>query len=99
MLPGITATGAMEKHLISEFRSLFLQHIPLQRMGLPEKIAAAVVYLAGDAAYTTGQILTVSVGFGLATPVYGDLASKAINRFLCAESEGVLQNATLSFPL
>ena len=28
---------------------------------------------------TTGQILTVSGGFGLATPVYGDLADK-LNR-------------------
>jgi NAD(P)-dependent dehydrogenase (short-subunit alcohol dehydrogenase family) len=50
-------------------------------MGTPEEIAAAVVYLAGDeAAYTTGQILTVSGGFGLATPVYGDLADKTLRR-------------------
>ena len=49
-----------------------------KRMGLPEEIAAAVVYFASDdAAYTTGQILAVSGGFGLATPVFGDLADKA----------------------
>ena len=47
-------------------------------MGLPEEIAAAVVYLASDeAAYTTGQILAVSGGFGLATPVYSDLSDKS----------------------
>ena len=81
VLPGMTATEAVEKKLTEEFRSLFLRHIPLSRMGLPEEIAAAVVYLAGDeSAYTTGQILTVSGGFGLATPVYGDLAGKRFRR-------------------
>ena len=80
VLPGMTATEAVEKNLTEEFRNLFLRHIPLGRIGLPEEIAEAVVYFASDAsAYTTGQILTVSGGFGLATPVYGDLADK-LNR-------------------
>ena len=73
VLPGMTATEAVEKHLSDAFRNLFMRHIPLGRMGLPEEIAEAVCYFASDAAaYTTGQILTVSGGFGLATPVYGD---------------------------
>ena len=77
VLPGMTATEAVKKHLSDEFRDLFLRHIPLGRMGQPEEIAEAVCYFAGDgSAYTTGQILTVSGGFGLATPVYGDLAHK-----------------------
>lgn len=81
VLPGMTATEAVEKNLTEEFRNLFLRHIPLGRMGLPEEIAAAVVYLASDeSAYTTGQILTVSGGFGLATPVYGDLADRTLRR-------------------
>jgi len=81
VLPGMTATEAVEQHLSEEFRGFFLRHIPLGRMGLPEEIAAAVVYLASDeAAYTTGQILTVSGGFGLATPVYADLAAKDTKR-------------------
>ena len=80
VLPGMTATEAVEKNLTEEFRNLFLRHIPLGRIGLPEEIAEAVVYFASDtSAYTTGQILTVSGGFGLATPVYGDLADK-LNR-------------------
>lgn len=77
ILPGMTATEAVEKHLSDDFRNLFMRHIPLGRMGQPEEIAEAVCYFASDAsAYTTGQILTVSGGFGLATPVYGDLANK-----------------------
>ena len=67
--------------MTEEFRELFLRHIPLKRMGLPEEIAAAVIYFASEeSAYTTGQILTVSGGFGLATPVYGDLAGKTFRR-------------------
>ena len=81
VLPGMTATEAVEKHLSNDFRHLFLKHIPLGRMGLTEEIAEAVCYFANDAsAYTTGQILAVSGGFGLATPVYGDLAKKEIRR-------------------
>jgi len=81
VLPGMTATEAVEKNLTEEFRNLFLRHIPLGRIGLPEEIAEAVVYFASDAsAYTTGQVLTVSGGFGLATPVYGDLTNKANRR-------------------
>ena len=81
VLPGMTATEAVEKNLTEEFRNLFLRHIPLGRIGLPEEIAEAVCYFASDAsAYTTGQILTVSGGFGLATPVYGDLAGRKSRR-------------------
>ena len=81
VLPGMTATEAVQTHLSDDFRNLFLRHIPLGRMGLPEEIAEAVCYFASDAsAYTTGQILTVSGGFGLATPVYGDLANKHSKR-------------------
>ena len=81
VLPGMTATEAVQTHLSDDFRNLFLRHIPLGRMGLPEEIAEAVCYFASDAsAYTTGQILTISGGFGLATPVYGDLANKDSKR-------------------
>ena len=81
VLPGMTATEAVEKHLSDAVRSFFMKHIPLARMGLPEEIAEAVCYFADDAsAYTTGQILTVSGGFGLATPVYGDLITQTVKR-------------------
>ena len=81
VLPGMTATDAVKHTLSDEFRALFLKHVPLGRMGLPEEIAAAVVHFASDdSAYTTGQILTVSGGFGLATPVYGDLKDRLNKR-------------------
>jgi NAD(P)-dependent dehydrogenase (short-subunit alcohol dehydrogenase family) len=80
VLPGMTATDAVEKNLSDAFRQLFMRHIPLKRMGTPEEVAKAVVYLASDeSAYVTGQILAVSGGFGLATPLYADLSDK-INR-------------------
>lgn len=76
VLPGMISTEAVEHHLSEEFRRLFLTHIPLKRMGMPEEIAEAVLYFASDtSAYTTGQIMTVSGGFGLATPVYGELSN------------------------
>lgn len=81
VLPGMTATDAVQEKLSDEFKELFLRHIPFSRMGTPEEIAEAAVYFASDeSAYTTGQILTVSGGFGLATPLYGDLSNKTNRR-------------------
>ena len=81
VLPGMTATDAVKEKLTDDFRALFLKHIPLARMGLPEEIASAVVYFASDdSAYTTGQILSVCGGFGLATSLYGDLKDSSDRR-------------------
>ena len=81
VLPGMTATEAVKNHLSEDFRNLFLHHIPLKKIGLPTEKAAAVVYFASDeSAYTTGQILAVSGGFGLATPIYGDVIDTNTSR-------------------
>ena len=81
VLPGMTATDAVQNNLTDNFRDLFLKHTPIRRMGLPEEMAAAVVYFASDeSAFTTGQIMTVAGGFGLATPVFGDLVESAERR-------------------
>ena len=81
VLPGMTATEAVKNHLSEDFRNLFLHHIPLKKIGPPSEIAAAVVYFASDeSAYTTGQILAVSGGFGLATPIYGDVIDTNTSR-------------------
>ena len=81
MLPGMTATDAVRNALNDTFRNMFLKSTPVPRMALPEEIAAAVVYfLADESAFTTGQCLAVAGGFGLATPVYGDLQALATAR-------------------
>ena len=75
VLPGMTATDAVNDNLTDEFRDFFLKHTPIKRMGRPEEVAAAVLYFASDdSAYTTGQIVDVSGGFGMPTPVFGDMA-------------------------
>lgn len=74
VLPGMTATDAVQEKLSEDFRALFSRHTPLKRMALPEEIGAAVVFLASkEASFITGQILSVSGGFGLGTPLYGEL--------------------------
>lgn len=75
VLPGMTATDAVQDHLSKEFKEFFLKHTPIRRMGEPKEVAAAVVYFASDeSAYTTGQIMDISGGFGKATPIFGDMA-------------------------
>ena len=75
VLPGMTDTDAVRDKLTENFRELFFRHTPLHRMASPQEIAATVTYFASDeSAFTTGQILSVCGGFGLATPVYGDLS-------------------------
>ena len=74
VLPGMTATDAVNDNLTDEFKEFFLKHTPIRRMGKPEEIAGTVLYFASDdSAFTTGQIVDVSGGFGMPTPVYGDM--------------------------
>ena len=44
-------------------KSEFLSHIPVGRIGAPDDIANAVIFLASDeAGYITGQTITVDGG-------------------------------------
>lgn len=81
VLPGMTATDAVTENLNDEFKEFFLKHTPIKRMGTAEEMAAAIVYFASDeSAYTTGQIMDISGGFGMPTPVFGDMAAMQVKR-------------------
>ena len=61
--PGLTATEMTEK-FDAEQRKLIIQSIPLGRVGEPDDIAKAAVFLASDYAdYITGEIMDVDGGF------------------------------------
>jgi 3-oxoacyl-[acyl-carrier protein] reductase len=60
--PGFIVTDMTDK-LPEEMKSKLLSEIPLGKLGRPEDIAAAVIYLASDAAsYMTGQTIHVDGG-------------------------------------
>jgi 3-oxoacyl-[acyl-carrier protein] reductase len=60
--PGFIDTD-MTRDLTGEQKSALLQQIPAGRLGSPEDVAAAVLYLASPgAAYVTGQTLSVNGG-------------------------------------
>lgn len=59
-------TSAMTEVLTEDQKAKLLPGIPAGRMGSPEEIAAAVVYLASnEAAYVTGQTLHVNGGMAM----------------------------------
>ncbi len=60
--PGFIDTD-MTKALADEHKQMLLNQIPLNRLGQPEEIAAAVVFLASpEAAYITGETISVNGG-------------------------------------
>ena len=61
--PGATRTAALQKVLTPETEKAMLQHTPLKRLGEPEDMANAALFLCSPAAsWVSGQILTVSGG-------------------------------------
>jgi 3-oxoacyl-[acyl-carrier protein] reductase len=63
--PGFTAS-AMTDVLNEKQKATIMERVPVKRLGTPEEIAGAVVYLASDeAAYVTGQTLHVNGGMAM----------------------------------
>ena len=62
--PGPTDTGMLDRFTsTAENKAALAAKVPLARIGRPDDIASAVLYLAADsAAFVTGQILTVDGG-------------------------------------
>lgn len=61
--PGVINTD-MNKKLSSDDMKALADETPLMRIGEPEEIAAAALFLAGDgAAFITGEVINVNGGF------------------------------------
>lgn len=61
--PGATRTAALQKVLTPETEKEMLRETPLKRLGEPEDMAHAALFLCSPAAsWVSGQILTVSGG-------------------------------------
>ena len=61
--PGIIDTQ-MNKELTNEDRKQIIEEIPLERIGQPEHIAKAVLWLVEDKS-TTGQVISIDGGWGI----------------------------------
>jgi 3-oxoacyl-[acyl-carrier protein] reductase len=60
--PGYIETD-MTSGISDEARQLLFDSIPMQRIGKPEDVAAAALFLASEGAgYVTGQVLSVNGG-------------------------------------
>lgn len=61
--PGATRTDALESVLNDDILKTMLMHTPIQRLGEPQDMANAALFLCSPAAsWISGQILTVSGG-------------------------------------
>ncbi len=59
--PGFIQTAMTDK-LPEDIKKKLLSAIPMARLGTPDDVAEVVLFLAGGAAYMTGQVLTVCGG-------------------------------------
>ncbi len=80
ILPGYIATDAAANNMSEDFLKTFLKTVPLGRVGVPEDVANACLYLASDlSSFVTGLEIPVAGGFGMPSPMYshyGDIKAK-----------------------
>ena len=67
LAPGITLTDPVKRHLSSNRKQAYCEQVPLGRLGKPEDIAYAVLFLASPMAnYVSGIVLDVNGGMHMA---------------------------------
>jgi NAD(P)-dependent dehydrogenase (short-subunit alcohol dehydrogenase family) len=72
--PGVIATPALEANISDVQRGIYERSTLTPRLGRPEDVAAAVVFLASDdAAFITGQTLCVDGGLLAHHPTFAEL--------------------------
>jgi NAD(P)-dependent dehydrogenase (short-subunit alcohol dehydrogenase family) len=77
ILPGLILTAHARAMLSDQQLQLLERHTLLPRLGRSEDIAAAVLYLASDAAsFVTGQIFAVDGGITTHQPYVGDVLAE-----------------------
>jgi NAD(P)-dependent dehydrogenase (short-subunit alcohol dehydrogenase family) len=76
--PGVVATPALAANVPPEMIAIYERSHLTPRLGRPEDIAAAVVFLASDdAAFITGQTLSVDGGLLAHHPAFGEFLALA----------------------
>lgn len=76
IMPGMTATPAVERNLTEDFSKLYTSHIPVGRIAQPEEMANAVYFLLSDeSSYINGEIINMAGGFGTGSPLFSDYMS------------------------
>jgi NAD(P)-dependent dehydrogenase (short-subunit alcohol dehydrogenase family) len=71
--PGLIVTPVTQPYYVGQIGEMMLSHHLSPRLGQPDDIAHAVVYLASDeAAFVTGQVFNVDGGLLAHQPYYAD---------------------------
>ncbi len=75
--PGVIATPALEANVPADQVAVYAENTLTARLGRPEDIAAAVVFLASDAAaFITGQVLSVDGGLLAHHPAMAEIRKR-----------------------